>query len=310
VPTVFQPHAWSWHAAGSRLRRATWWWERSAMTWTDLLIAVSDGELAEGLRQGVQARRTAVIPNGVDVRRFAPGDREAARQRLRLGPQPLAVCIGRLAHQKGQDLAIAAWEHVRPAVPTARLAIVGDGPKRPDLAQALTPGVGLYGAVGDPRDWFAAADVVVLPSRWEGMALVPLEAMASSRPVVGFDVAGVAESIGDAGCVVPPGDVESLAEELVRRLGDPDSAEKEGLLGRERAVTLFDRAQTVARTTEATRALSVAYGRGGRVPGPRAVDPAPSTVILPGAERPRPTRPEYPCPVVMQPHLHDDHGGS
>lgn len=255
VPTVFQPHAWSFHAADGPLQGASTRWERMALRWTDLLIAVSRGELDEGLRLGIRARRSEVISNGVDTTYFTPADRLQARERLGQSPGPMAVVLGRLARQKGQDLAIDAWAQVRALVPGARLAIVGDGPERPELARALPPGVSLHGAVADPRDWYAAADVVLLPSRWEGMALVPLEAMASGRAVVGFDVAGVAESIGDAGTTVPSRDIEALADAVAERLGDPALAEQEGKRGRARAEEFFDRSETLARTSEATASL-------------------------------------------------------
>jgi glycosyltransferase involved in cell wall biosynthesis len=255
VPTIFQPHAWSFHAAAGLLHGTTTRWERLAMRWTDLLVAVSRGELEEGLRLGIQAQRSTVVSNGVDVRRFSPADRLQARERLGLGPEPLAVVLGRLARQKGQDLALAAWPRVRSLVPGARLAIVGDGPHRADLVTRLSAGTTLHGAVSDPRDWFAAADVVLLPSRWEGMALVPLEAMASGRSVVGFDVAGVAESIGDAGATVPVGDVDALSDAIVARLADPGLAEREGKRGRERAEQYFDRAETLSRLSAVTADL-------------------------------------------------------
>jgi glycosyltransferase involved in cell wall biosynthesis len=256
VPTVFQPHAWSFHAAAGPVQAASTAWERWAMRWTHLLIAVSRAELAEGTKRGIAAPHSEVVSNGVDVRYFTPGDRSAARERLGLGRHPLAVVLGRLARQKGQDLAIAAWPGIRALAPDARLAIVGDGPDRAHLATSLPAGVTLHGAVADPRDWLAAADVVLLPSRWEGMALVPLEAMASARSVVGFDVAGVAESIGDAGATVPAGDLDALADAVAERLGDAGLTEREGKRGRARAEELFDRAETLARTSSATASLA------------------------------------------------------
>lgn len=268
VPTVFQPHAWSFHAAAGPVRRASRQWEKYAMRWTDLLVAVSRGELAEGLKQGIRAPRSEVVSNGVDIGFFTPRDRMQARVRLQLGSGPLAVILGRLARQKGQDLALAAWPLIAALAPGARLAIVGDGPERAALATALPDGVSLHGTVPDPRDWLAAADVVMLPSRWEGMALVPLEAMASARSVVGFDVAGVAESIGDAGATVGAGDVEALADAVGERLADPALAEREGKRGRARAEELFDRADTLARTSAATASV-VEVGSGSDTGGLR-----------------------------------------
>ena len=274
VPTVFQPHAWSFHATGGVLGRVSTIWERVAVRWTDLMVAVSGGELHEGYRHGIEPRRSVVAPNGVDVHRFVPQDRGAARDRLGLGDGPIAVCVGRLTRQKGQDLLLRAWPQVRTAVPDAQLLLVGDGPDRPVLVDQLPAGTRLVGATDVPEDYYAAADVVAVPSRWEGMALVPLESMACERSVVGFDVAGLAESVGDAGAVVPKGDPQALVRELVLRLGDRGLAHREGQRGRARAVTLFDRARAVVVTDEAIRSLLPT------LPGPRlrpVDEPAPTT---------------------------------
>jgi glycosyltransferase involved in cell wall biosynthesis len=79
-------------------------------------------------------------------------------------------------------------------------------------------------------DWYVAADVVVLPSRWEGMALVPLEAAACGRSVVVTDVAGAREAVPDeaGSAIVPPGDATALATALVSRLGNRQAADREG----------------------------------------------------------------------------------
>jgi glycosyltransferase involved in cell wall biosynthesis len=255
VPTAFQPHAWSFHATSGPLKQVSLRWERLAMRWTDLLIAVSQGELTEGLDRGILPQYAEVVPNGVDVKSFVPADRLQARERLGLGAGPLVVVLGRLAQQKGQDLALSAWPKVTTLVPGAHLAIVGDGPMRAELATHLPEGVTLHGAVADPRNWLTAADVVLMPSRWEGMALVPLEAMASARCVVGFDVAGLAESIADAGETVPVGDVDALADAVSRRLIDPSLAKREGKQGRARAEQLFGRTDALSRLSQVTAAL-------------------------------------------------------
>ncbi|MGC1210338.1 MAG: glycosyltransferase, partial [Micromonospora sp.] len=204
--TVFQPHAWSVHAVPRMLRPAAAGWERRAAGWTDLLLCGADDERRLGRALGIPGRY-AVVPNGVDVERFDFADaheQARARSRLGLGDAPLAVCIGRLCRQKGQDLLLTAWQEVASALPAAALALVGGGP--PPAGASAGPGLVLAGSVRDPRDWYAAADVVVCPSRWEGMALVPLEAMARGRSVVATDVGGTRQAVPpDAGALVPPG---------------------------------------------------------------------------------------------------------
>ncbi|RKT55438.1 glycosyltransferase [Saccharothrix australiensis] len=239
-PTVFQPHLWSFQTARGPLRLATALWERLAARWAHQLVCVSDDELAVGRANGI-GTPAEVVCNGVDTTALRPRSRVAARRRLGLPDVPTAVCVGRLAHLKGQDQLLAAWPSVLAAVPDARLVLVGDGPLRDRWRASADHGsVCWWGHDAAVADFYTAADVVVVPSRAEGMALVPLEAMASGRAVVAFDVGGVRQSVGDAGAVVPAGDVPALAEAIAARLADPLLAADEGLTGRRRAEVLFD----------------------------------------------------------------------
>ncbi|MBB5957080.1 glycosyltransferase involved in cell wall biosynthesis [Saccharothrix tamanrassetensis] len=239
-PTVFQPHLWSFQTAHGLLRHASALWERLADRWTHQLVCVSDDELVAGRRNGI--RTTAeVVCNGVDTTVLRPRSRVAARRRLGLPDVPTAVCVGRLAPLKGQDQLLEAWPTVLAAVPEARLVLVGDGPMRDRWRAAGDhESVRWWGHDTAVADFYTAADVVVLPSRAEGMALVPLEAMASGRTVVAFDVGGVRQSVGDAGAVVEAGNVPALAAAIAARLADPVLAADEGLTGRRRAEVLFD----------------------------------------------------------------------
>lgn len=241
VPTIFQPHLWSFQTASGALRRACAAWERLASRWTHQLVCVSDDELAAGRGIGITAA-AEVVCNGVDTRRLRPGDRAAARCRLGLADVPTVVCVGRLAQLKGQDQLLAAWPAVLAAVPTARLVLVGDGPMGEIWRAGFAhESVRWWGHCETVADFYTAADVVALPSRAEGMALVPLEAMACGRSVVAFDVGGVRQSVAGAGAVVPAGSVGGLAAAIIARLNDPALAGREGDLARLRAEILFDR---------------------------------------------------------------------
>jgi glycosyltransferase involved in cell wall biosynthesis len=246
-PTVFQPHLWSFETACGPLRWASAAWERLASRWTDLVVCVSDDELTAGRRAGVTAD-AEVVCNGVDTAWFAPGDRVAARRRLGLPARaPIAVCLGRLAELKGQDQLLSAWPDVLRRFPDATLVLAGDGPMgavwRERHPVAVHESVRWWGHTDDPAVFYTAADVVVLPSRAEGMALVPLEAMACARPVVAFDVGGMRQSVADAGAVLPPGDLGSLTDALVARFADPELGAREGERGRRRAELSFDRSR-------------------------------------------------------------------
>ncbi|MFB7614162.1 glycosyltransferase [Kitasatospora sp. NPDC056181] len=248
VPTVFQPHAWSFAAVDGALAAATLHWERYATRWAHRLLCVSVQERADGVAAGLHAD-WAVVPNGVDVRHYAPAERRSARIALGLDlDAPLAVCVGRLCRQKGQDVLLAAWPEVLRRVPQARLALVGGGPDGAVLADTVRESaepsrVRLAGDVPDPRPWLAAADLVVLPSRWEGMALAPLEAMAMGRPVLLTDVPGARECLPPAErkqAVVPPEDAGALATRMAEALSDPIECERRGVRLRDHAAARHD----------------------------------------------------------------------
>ena len=112
------------------------------------------------------------------------------------------------------------------------------------------------GAVDDVRDWLAAADVVVLPSRWEGLSLAVLEALATGRAVVVNDVPGLGEVVpASAGARVPPGDIAALAAAVADRLTDPSLVRAEGTAAARHA-RRFDRRHTFERLAAETAALA------------------------------------------------------
>jgi glycosyltransferase involved in cell wall biosynthesis len=263
--TIFQPHAWSFEAVGGVTRRCTLWWERTATRWTHTVICVSDDERRQGLAHGIQAVYR-VIPNGVDIDEFdVPTFEERGRARRSAGlpdDQPVTICVGRLTRQKGQDILLTAWEHVRETLPGAVLVLVGDGPERDRLAARAGSGVVFAGEVDDVRSWLDAADLVVAPSRWEGLSLALLEAMATGVSVVASEVNGAAALLPGAGAVVPIEDPDALASELLLRLLRPALRATEGHAARLRVVADFD----LGRHVQAVASLSVAVVGAGRGP--------------------------------------------
>ncbi|WP_327665338.1 glycosyltransferase family 4 protein [Streptomyces sp. NBC_00498] len=225
IPTVFQPHAWSFEAVEGVAARLAVTWERRGARWTSRLLCVSGAEQHTGTSHGIEAE-WRLVPNGVDLERFHP---EEPGERGLFGPsatEPLVVCVGRLCRQKGQDVLLAAWPAVLRAVPGARLVLVGDGPDAARLQETAPHSVTFAGALDDPVPWYRAADLVVLPSRWEGMALAPLEAMACGSPVLATDVNGARESLPPclaSRCLTEPDDPVAMATALVGLLRDPES---------------------------------------------------------------------------------------
>ncbi|MFC7978614.1 glycosyltransferase [Streptomyces cinereoruber] len=261
IPTVYQPHAWSFEAVRGTTAALARRWERFGARWTDRILCVSEAERRTGEAAGVEAD-WSVVHNGVDTDRFANDGPPR-------NPAPTVVCVGRLCRQKGQDVLLAAWPAVLAEVPAARLVLVGDGPDAEGLRAAAGPSVRFAGAVGDTAPWYRAADVVVLPSRWEGMALAPLEAMASGRPVVVSDVDGARESLPPAHeplCLVPPEDPAALAAALGRLLGRPELRHRLGREAHEHVLSSFDVRRTGAAVADVYRELAGVRGAEHREP--------------------------------------------
>ncbi|MFJ1750038.1 glycosyltransferase [Streptomyces sp. NPDC088116] len=293
VPTVFQPHAWSFEAVGGVTELLARQWERWAVRWTDRVICVSEAERRTGERAGIVAA-CSVVHNGVDVGHFAPTDSGpaaplpatapsaavsgalAARASLPLLAElepatPVVVCVGRLCRQKGQDILLRAWQTVVRQLPQARLVLVGDGPDADELRGTAPPSVLFAGAVQDTAPWYRAADLVVQPSRWEGMAVAPLEAMASGRPVVLSDVDGARESLPpgrEAACLTPPEDPPALAAAVSALLRDGPLREAIGRQGHQHVLSTYD----VRRTA---RAVADVYREVVAVPRPERREPIP-----------------------------------
>jgi glycosyltransferase involved in cell wall biosynthesis len=165
-----------------------------------------------------------VIPNGADLpdeEREAPLARRWRERFLATPLKPLWVVAGRLEEQKGHDILFDALVALARIGLDFTLAVAGDGSRRGWLEQralslGLSPRVQFVGQLDDVGGLLAAADGVVLPSRWEGLPLVLLEAMARGRPIVATAVGGVADALEDGvtGTLVPPDDVGALAAAL------------------------------------------------------------------------------------------------
>ena len=230
---VFTPHAWSWLVGGraAGVYRAI---ERILAPACDVIVCVSDSEATEGRETlGRAADRITVIENGVDLHRFTPTGPRAVRDET----APLIVCVGRLSRQKGQDVALHAVAALQNR--DARIRFVGSGEAASDLAALakelqIEDRVEWEGAVDDTAAQYRVADIVVAPSRWEGLSLVMLEAMASGAALVASAVQGT-EAVGDAGLLVPAEDHKALAEALDSLLGDDSRRRALGKKARQRA---------------------------------------------------------------------------
>jgi glycosyltransferase involved in cell wall biosynthesis len=200
------------------------------------LVAVSEQTRRTAIDEGVRADRIVVIPNGVTPLDMSSVDRADARAALRLdGNDIFLLSTGRLTYQKGHEFLVQAMSKVIRHFPNAKAGICGEGPLRPQLqSQILELGlsghVRLLGTRDDVSPLLAAADIFVLPSRWEGLSIALMEAMAAGVPVVATRVDGVKDLIteGVHGLLVPPEDSERLEESILQLLADPQMRKRMG----------------------------------------------------------------------------------
>ncbi|HET7197883.1 MAG TPA: glycosyltransferase, partial [Burkholderiales bacterium] len=210
------------------------------------LIAPSEPMRAVLLEYGVTTP-IHVLPTGLPADRFRPGDGAAFRAATGIAPDaPLALYIGRVAHEKNIGFLIDMFREVARAVPRAALVIAGEGPARPAL-EAQAAALGLSGRVRfvgylDRNtallDCYAAANVFVFASRTETQGLVLLEAMAQAAPVVSTAELGTRSILtSQSGALVVPEEKQSFAAAVVRVLGEPELAAQLARRGREYART-------------------------------------------------------------------------
>lgn len=254
VRTVFEPHAWSWWALRTGERWLARAWEEYALRWTDQVVCLSR---EEALAMPACWRRMTLGRNGVDTDYWAPRDRAGARRVLGMASEgPVVVCAGRVCRQKGQDILVKAFRRLLTSCPQARLVVVGGGPMLGRLRQQAAGLPAMFpGMVADPRDWYAAADVVVSPSRWEGAALTVLEAAAMGRVVVATNVGGVRDDQSLA-VSVAPGDPVGLAEAMVSLLTDPARRNALAVTARRTVLDRYVDRWAYAQLTEAVLGLA------------------------------------------------------
>jgi glycosyltransferase involved in cell wall biosynthesis len=179
-----------------------------------------------------------VIPNGIDADQFHP----LARETPPIQQARVVLYAGRLVYQKGVDVLLRAWSQVvkeLPADAQTRLVIAGEGPRQAQLRQlaqtlGIAEGVEFVGLQRDIVAWLDQSDLVVLPSRWEGMPNAVLEAMACGLPCVATRVSGSEDVIqnGVNGLLVEPEDHQALAGAILSLLRDPALGRRYGRAAR------------------------------------------------------------------------------
>ncbi|GLZ49445.1 glycosyl transferase [Actinomycetospora sp. NBRC 106375] len=212
----------------------------------DRVLATCRDEVDELVALGVPADRATVVPCGVDVGHFTPGDAVA-------GDDFRVLTVSRLVPRKGVDTVIAALARL----PDDVSLVVAGGPRLPELdsdpevarlrdlarAAGVADRVRFAGAVGHDAlpQLYRSADAVACVPAYEPFGLVPLEAMACGRPVVAARVGGLADTVVDGvtGHHVRPGDPAAVASALSALRADPARARALGRAGRRRTETEY-----------------------------------------------------------------------
>lgn len=215
------------------------------------LIVGASTEVERAQRQ-YRPRRIGRIPNPLDLGVWRPHDREEIRNELGVAATTrVAAWHGRIdIRTKGLDVLLSAWACVSERTRDSLLLLIGTGADTAAVTE-LIEGLGLDNVRrvdryvhdrGEIAHLLSAADVYVFTSRREGFPVAPAEAIACGLPVVGSDVPGMRDVIGDGGIVVPREDAERTAEEIVRIFADDDLRERLAAAAHARAQLLGARA--------------------------------------------------------------------
>jgi len=196
---------------------------RKVLEQADFLVTVSEDLRQKALTMGARPETSRAVVNGCDLSIFHLRDRTETRRHLNLDPDAESVLyIGRMDVRKGLRELVEASAKLRSARPRLQVYVVGEGPDRSQIAQAIgsaNAGEYIHTVPPCPPDevavWMGAANVVTLPSYMEGCPNVVLEALACGRPVVATRVGGIPEIMSDAcGRLIPPRNAEALTQAL------------------------------------------------------------------------------------------------
>jgi glycosyltransferase involved in cell wall biosynthesis len=199
--------------------------ERRVARRADLSLCVSP-DLVERIR-ALGGRDVRYAPVSAPPSRPPRRTRHEVLAELGAGDQPVVLTVGRLHPQKGYPWLLQAAGMLRDRLPVPLFVAVGDGPSEAALRQEITESalpVRLLGRRDDIPDLLSAAEMMVLPSVWEGSPLAAQEALREGVPFVGTTVGGVRALVGDGGVLVPPRDSRALADAIARILDDPEYA--------------------------------------------------------------------------------------
>lgn len=222
------------------------WLDRRTMRWADRVVFNSSAVVDWSMQnEGVSPEQVRVIPNGVEI----PATPVAPAKATALGVRQdarIVLAVGRLQPQKRIGLLLEALVQLPDSLARTELLIAGTGPLQDELAakavaMGLAARVHFLGNRQDVAPLLVLAEVFVLPSAWEGMPNVVMEAMAAGCPVVATRIDGTTELLPDAsfGWLVEPDEARPLAAAIAEALTDRDEAKRRADRARARATQSF-----------------------------------------------------------------------
>jgi glycosyltransferase involved in cell wall biosynthesis len=225
--------------------------ERRASRWCDKMIFISQPLIDWALREGVVTEDKAVkIYSGIELDQFGPvteDTKNRIRSKWKIGHEDVVIgVVSKLWEGKGHAILIKAFKELRKEIKDIRLVIVGEGYIYNELRNlvhmlGLKDSVLFTGFQMDVSEIIATFDVAVLPSFFEGMGRVLLEAMAMEKPVVASRVGGIPDLVehGVNGLLVSPGDVLELSNAIKTVVKDKKLAHEMAEKGRKRITEQF-----------------------------------------------------------------------
>ncbi|WP_261717978.1 glycosyltransferase family 4 protein [Streptomyces sp. FZ201] len=229
--------------------------ERRVVKAASVVLGTTSALVDRARRTGARDARLAAVSlprprrgaeqEGEDAERLSP----KVRAELGATGRPLLIAVGSLDRYRGYDVlldAARAWLRLDP-VPL--VVVAGEGPLRGELQRRIEEEalpVRLIGRREDVRELLAAADLALLPSRWEARSVLAQEALHARVPLVATEAGGIPELVGDAAELVPYGNAKALADAVVRLLGDPGRCDELRERGVRQAATWPSEDETVA----------------------------------------------------------------
>jgi glycosyltransferase involved in cell wall biosynthesis len=209
-------------------------------------------------KSSVPLAKLIAVANAVDFSKFENVEPGRLRRELEVDAEtPVLLSVGRLSKQKGLQHLLRAMPEVHKEISNARLVLVGAGEDEAALKD-LTGELGLEGAVSflgwrsEIPEFLKDTDLLVLPSLWEGMPNVILEAMACGVPAVATEVGGTPELVsdGETGFLVPPADSDALARSIITLLQDRELRTRMGQQAHELARSKFSPERMIERNEQ------------------------------------------------------------